>query len=136
MGRAFEGEGEAGRCTGVERAEGAPGSEVTRDLNSTPSGLACSRAHCHAQATSVPLLMLFPLFRMLFSLSPSIQTCPSSESIQILPLAGSLCQPAQPSWSSLNNSNRTSVEYLLLSSLPDSVSRALCALSHLCHLAT
>lgn len=38
-------------------------------------------------------------------------------------------------WSSLNNSNETFLENFLFSTLPGSGSRALCVLSHVCHLA-
>lgn len=79
MGRGFPGEGEAERGLGVERAENASESEVTRDWNSMPSGLDFLKAQWHAQATSVPLSMLFSLLTMLSHLSPSIQTFPPSK---------------------------------------------------------
>lgn len=104
---AFLGEGVAGRDPGVQRAERALGSEVTREWNSTPSGLGFLKAQCHAQATSVPLSMWFSLLMTFSYFFPSIQTFPSSKSRQILPLAGSLCHPTTPWWSSPSNSNHT-----------------------------
>lgn len=67
-------QGEAGGGPGVERTEGAPASEVTRNWNSKPNVLNGSQRH--AQVTSVPVSMLFVLHDVLLPLSahPNLPT--------------------------------------------------------------